>query len=410
MSAGMVALIAVLTVSPCAAESGPAKRSKMDPPGDYPHAGVGLTLPPQFQPQTLRDPLDVVRAVGPADANGDIAPIALTLSAFPVDAKVTPEAFADAMLAELKRRGEIRKLKILNKAPIKVAGLDGTAYRLSYAFRGVKTVSVWLHFVQASKAPLARICYFLSLDAPAERRAQLQPIFTALVAGVRLIPLQRPSDKTMGALGAELTYESYGFSFRPPHSWYVGHTAQRHTGVMAVDGRLLLTKTVLHLGQTDYLSGGRRGVRSSLVLGSVPRGIDVQTYARQSLRALVSPSEQASPTAEAPAKLAGVTGHQYVCRPRPLRSPDPRTPADDAPGQSAFLVIRSIVVPSQTGPARGFSLLLRCRAADANAAAAMMDRLASGFRLPTPTTRPAAEATTGRQAFPPRDESCKIPP
>ena len=371
-------------------------------PLEYPHAGIALAIPEEFSCRTLRDPLEVLRAVRPGEGR---TVLTLSLAAFPVDAKVTAEAFADAMLAELRRTRSVSDLKILGKAPLNVAGISGTARRIGYTAQAGKTVTVRAYFLRESKKPALRICYMLSVEAVGQHQAELQSIFGEVVESVRLPGLQHPSSETTGALGPMRKYEEHGFGIRLPIAWHVAAEGARHRAIAVWGGKVLLLETPAAIGQVDYLLGGRTGPRASVVVASIPEGVSPRVFAEQTVKAAASLTPGSKLLAEGPATMGGLHGHQRAVQladkdDRPLPAP----PLAD--GLKPYLVVRSVCVPEgRTGRGRGYSLLLRCLAADSKSAAALMDRLADGFELLTvaavPATQPESEGGTTQPAAEP---------
>ena len=395
-------LLAVVLLAGAAPADARAEPVEMAPPVEYPHAGIALAIPRELTPQALRDPFEVARA---ARAGGGRTVLALSVSAFPVDSKVQAGAFADAMLAELKRRPGVRKLKVRGRGPLKIAGSDAAARRISYIVGDRdRVVALWAVFVRQVEPPGVRICYFLSVEAAGEHQARIQPVFAEAAKRVRLIDLERPSAKTMGGPGLKLKDTRHGFSIRLPPAWYVLRAAGRHPAFTVWEGKVLVTETPLEMGQTDYLAGGRGGVKASVVVGNIPPGMTAAAFGDQAWRHAVQASARAARVSAGPVRVAGLQGHQGVMKlaRRPAGLADPRRKQPRA----TFVIVRALRVPPEKKGrrGRGYALLVRCRADDAEAAGAMMDRLAAGFELPgvttKPTTLPAGRPATAPSTVP----------
>jgi len=70
----------------------------------------------------------------------------------------------------------IRRLTLLKKINIPVAGTNGTARLVTYAFRGAETTAAQVFFVRDIQAPdlnisKTRICYVLSVETAADPAA-----------------------------------------------------------------------------------------------------------------------------------------------------------------------------------------------------------------------------------------------
>lgn len=390
------AWISALLVAIGGASAG-AQPVEMRAPIELGHVGVSVAIPRGFVRRPLRDPLEVLRAAKVRDGN---TVASLGLSVFPVDGKVSAAAMAGAMLAELKRRKDVRKFRVLGSAGLKIAELPAAGRRVSYTFGSVgKVQSVRATFVReippAGAAEARGLCYSLWMEAVAEQQGQLQGAFTELARSVKLVDLQRPSPRTMGVAGEWLGYDRDAFRMHVPSAWYAVRTAGQGRRVAVWRGQVLLVGAPLEMAQTDFVAGGRTGPRAAVVVGGIPEGVTAKVFARRAVGAAGYRTGETAVFSEGAAALGGVAGHQVILEVRDLPAGVDRA-GPPPEGGKTFLVSRAIcLAPTAAGDrGRAYAVVLRCRAPGRELAAAWMDRLAAGFggpwAIPRPATQPAS--------------------
>jgi hypothetical protein len=366
---------------------------------EFPHAGIALAVPQGHQMQTVSDSIDVMRA----EAFQDNQPVqAVTLSAEPV-AQVAPtaEMLADARIASQANSLTIRNLQVLNTATMKVADLDGAARLLSYTLRGEETVAATLYFVRELAQPKMRMCYILTVVAPASRKSDVLPTLGEVVKTVRLIAMRHPAELPVNQLGPAMRDPQGRCSIRLPLGWY----APPGPGGLS-------------MAQTDYLLGGPPTVSAHVVVeavdaASVQQRMDQCVEAAR--KAAADRNLQRRLLSRKNAELAGREACQIVFQQSPNTQPAsaPQTsqaaesatqPGAVATPPSVVIVQRSLCLPGAEGKkAENFSLVLVAQGAAPEASEAMMDKIAEGFQLlgPASTTAPATSSAPAGPLPPP---------
>jgi len=365
----------VLTAA-CGARAGDVAMQK---PTAYPHAGVALSLPEGFSIQLDSDPFLVVRAVR---ARGSKASQAVTLSAYPVAEKVTTDSYADAMAEQLGKSLAIRNLKILKKRPIPVAGVTGSAARMSYSYRGVDTVAARVYFIREVKNRKLRICYVLTVESTPDLEKTLLPTLSCVIKSVKWVGVQAPSELALAAPGPAVVVKGKGYSIRPPAGWFAGEAA---IGAF--------------MGQADYL----RGAQPTITMSVLTLAAGAKTTCRQICeghlkRALAEAKKRnlrAEVLSNGPAAIGALKGHQFVLR---QSQKTVSSTQEAAPEPPVVIVQRTVLAPRGGGKGvRAHSLVLICQGTDPAKARKIMDHVASSFRvLPTPgatTTTTSAPAS-----------------
>jgi hypothetical protein len=393
-------VVAVLTTVVVTAAA-TAQPSEMQQKLEFPHAGVALAVPSDFQRRRLNEPFDVLRYVLERGGNPQMA---VSLSAFPVGEGDTAEAFGEAKLAELRKHVAIRQFKLLKTARMPVAGVTGHAIRMSYTFGGIETTAAQLYFIREVADPPIRLCYLLTVEER-ERESQLLPVLGEVVRTVKFLPLRHPGELEPPELGEPLELPAMGFSVRPPVGWFAD------TSPLGAS-----------MGQVDYLLGGVTIPMVRVMVGRPGPGATAEQFVTQHLDALRETAEARNVSVEVvssgEAELADRSGWQFVARQAP-----PSTPA--SPGgrePSAVIVQRSIFAEMNgseaggdepVGPAlsgrRSYSLVCIDRGEKPERAVRILERVAEGFSLladeagnlttaTAPTSAPAASAPASRPA------------
>ena len=371
---------------------------------EFPHAGIALAIPQDHQMQTVSQPFDVMRA---AAYQNNQPSQAITLSAIPISqVALTAEMLADAMIASQGRNLAIRNLQVLNKAVMKVSDLDGAARLLSYNLRGDDAVAAMVYFVREIEQPKIRICYVLTVEAPASRKSDVLPTLGEVVKTVRLTAPQHPTALAITRFGSEISDPQGRFSIRPPLGWYASPGPAG-----------------LSMAQTDYLLGGLPTVSAHMVVTSLETIVSTE----QQMEHCVQTMQKTATERNLEGKLlsrercpfAGQDAFQVVFE-QSVKTQPASAPASAAATQttepasqsaktdlpaSVVIAQRSFCLPSVTGPkAQSYSLVLVGQGMAPEAAGAVMNKLAESFQLrqagsagtPTtasaPATSPAAPA------------------
>jgi len=361
-------LLACLATVP---QAGRAEEPRMAPTLAFPHAGLSAALPEGFEPVADGDPYLLVRAVRPAE--GGQAGLAISLSAYPVGENVTTDNYADAMAEQLAQSLAVRDLKVLKRMPLPVAGVTGSAARMSYVFRGVETLAARVYFIRESKNGKPRVCYVLTVEAAPEQEKALLPTLAAVIQTVSFAGMQDPAELVPGALGPALADPKRGYSIRVPQGWFAA-----------------LGPAGAALGQANYLRGAEPTVTLSVVTAEVPPdaapGALCEANLEQARAEAAKRKLRVELVSAGEAKLAGRDARQFVLR-QSQSAPSTQKAEPDPP---VVIAQRTCCAAAAGGGARAYSLVLICQGADAAKAAAILDAVAAGFAiLPLPETVPA---------------------
>lgn len=404
-----VCVIAAVCVSAAGAEppGGARPAVAMGEAVEFPHAGLAVAMPAGYEAQTVAQPFDIARAI--LSEKG--LPIqAVTVAAFPlVDPNVTAEQLADEMVAAQQQNLAIRNLQVLSQAPMKVADRDGAARFITYTFRGDETVAASVVFCRELADRKGRLEYVVTVEAAADRKAEVLPILGEVVRSIRLLTVVRPIDIPLKP--ADRLAEGPGglYSLRVPHGWY----AQVGEGGVSIS-------------QTDYTRDGESAVSACVLVADAPPTDTPQQHAQQCVqaatRAAAEQGMEASVIASGPAPLGAAEARQLVIEQRsPKAASGPATgPASSQPGlaeapmpatstapaaaepSNVVIVQRSIMLPAAEAgaPGRRVSLVLVCVDARPAAAVAVMDKLAEGMAIRAAASGPAATQPATAKAAP----------
>jgi len=339
-------------------------------PVTYPHAGISLAAPAEFKGVFVSDPFDVMRAVL---THRGKAVQAVSLSAYVVGQKETPDSFADAMAKAAQGDLAVRKFQTLKKTPIPIAGLTGSARLLRYTFRGEETTAARAFFIRRLKADALRICYVLTVEAAAGRHKTLLQVLDRVIKTIKLTAVQHPAALPVKLAAEQVRNDKLGFSIRPPLGWYV------QAGDVG-----------LSMGRIDYLAGGTSSPAVTIAAANVAPGSTARGCADKALRpyraAAAQPalSVQVISHSKCPAKMGGLEAWQFVIRvTRKSRATTRPSGAKTPPGEMTQLeALRVICTPGDKNtPPRSYAVILVCSTADAKTVAGIMDSVAGGFEL-----------------------------
>ena len=344
---------------------------------DFAHAGISVVLPAGFELQTLSERFDILRAV---KTEKDRRILTVSVSAYPVTEKDTADSCADGAMHDLEAAVAIKDMKLLSKSPTTIAGATGTARLLSYSFRGSATIAGQVYFIREVKKGKVRICYLLTVEAVAEQQNAMLQVFRDLMKGVKLTAVQHSSSLAVEDLGGAVEIIPLAFSIRVPEVW---HWGQAPLGVQ--------------LARTDYLRGGIPNPVVDVIAADVPADANARDFARRCIqdytKAAAAKNAAAKVLSEGPARLDGVEGYQFVFQETPSKPAPAIGEAEADPPE--LKVQRMICVPGgKDGRGRTDALILTVLGSDAKSAEAMMDKIASGFKVLQATTGPATGPAT----------------
>ena len=385
---------------------------------EFPHAGVVLSVPGGFKLQSPAGAFDVMQAVR---KQGGRAVQGVTLSAFPVAAGVTAEKFADGVLKDLQGNIAFRRVKLLKKTPMTVAGIPGAGRKIRYSLRGQETVAARAYFIRELAASRVWICYVLTVEAVAGKDADLLQVLGETIKTVALISLRHPAAMPVERLGRAVKDYRRGYSVRPPLGWYSA-----------------VTLVGVEMGRIDYLLGGMLMPAAQMVVAKVPPALTAEACAKDALQLAVEAATENGmvPTviSQGPAKLGLTDGYQFVlrqaARAAPATAPADKPAAPEAPLAPPVLIVQRTICASPpprpapstrpTQPASrpaarpagrfSYSLVLITQGVKPAAAVAMVEKIAPGFELFPPDEPPpaTAPATRPEPATQPAPDSCFV--
>lgn len=414
------AAIAACAAAACAQSPGRAAKPR---PLEYPHAGIALAVPRGFAPCPAAGAYDIMRAVR---KQNERAVQGVTLSAYCVAEKVTADLVADDMLQRLKDDLAFRRVRLLKKTPMTVAGIRAAGRKIRYTLRGEETIAARVYFIRALPGTRVRICYVLTVEAVAEKDGDLLRVLGETIKTVTLTSPRHPAAIPVERLGEPVKDYKRGYGVRPPAGWFA-----------------TVTPLGVRMGQVDYLLGGQLMPTVDVMVGAVPPARTAEACAKEAMQLAIGAAVESGLTAtvlsQGPAKLGVVAGYQFVLRqavrPKPAMAPaDKNAQAQPpVPPVPVLIVQRTICArpparprpasrpghPGAPGPATqpttkptrrfSYSLVLITQGVKPAAAAAMMDKIAPGFELfcpdeplPAPATAPAATTRPAGTHHPPR--------
>lgn len=380
-----VAIAIVLILSAATVGAAPGEPPQMCEPVTFAHAGVSFSVPKGFAFAGTGGASDVATAIL-AIKDKPVQTVSLTARLF--TGSPTAEAFAGAALKDMRtNRLAVRHLKVLKKTPITVGGVAGVGRRISYTFRGKKSVAAMACFVRPLKGMDLTLCYMLTVETLPAHEARLLPVLDSVIKTVKLVPPAHPTSLPVETLAEPVASDDGDYTLRRPHGWYV-----------------VPNQGTVMVAQCDFLQQSFSSVRAwvaalplrpgttaeQYVDGCITKGAHVAGKSPDYVRKLVS---------RRAAKLAGRKAQQFTV----MLSPKPKPAASSAPATSApavrqpeprsqILVQRVICVPGRRPDKDlSYSLFLFHYSTDVQAAKAMIDKIAEGFSLAAPAaTKPKA--------------------
>jgi len=348
----------------------------LDRPVRLAFAGVTIAMPKGFDFQTSSNSTMVIRAV---KTEKDKPVMAVTLSAWPAAPKTTLATFIRAVQPKTLA---LKKFKIVKTIPLKVAGLPAEAWMVSYTYEGVDTTAMRVYFLRDLKRSELKIGYALIVEANPKRGAETLAVLRAVLKTFELSPLVRPKDERIVLAPEPIVSRKHLYSIRPPMWWKIGVTQDRST---------------IHLTQMDYVVGNTRMPYVGLFVQSETASAkDSVTRAKDKfVRILKSKGVPCESLLEGPARMGGLDGYEFYVR--------HKVAGQDGKKIQAVFAQRTVCANG-----RSYMLLALCETDQADPAAAVINALASGFKLLGAATAPAAAPATG-PATAPTTRPAKVP-
>jgi len=345
----------------------------------FPHAGIELSLPSEFERKVLVEPPDVVRAIASRPENSVIA---VTLAAMPFkDPEVTAEKLAEVILEQQKKNLAVRRLEVLKSTTMPLAGQIAQARLLSYLFRGNEMVAARVFFIRPAESSDYQLAFCLTVETGSSHKNELLPILGAIVKTIGFLPIRHPADMPAGDLGPAINDARQGVSLQVPNDWYMMDT---NAGLMAA--------------HSDFLLGGSPTRQIRVVVRPLEQDQTVESFINQCIQLATDPSQAKQYVSEilsrGPGKLGSMEGYQFLVR--QVRSPSTEADSTQAPQQadkpSLLIIQRSALTPQ----GQIISLILLQHNGDTQAALDLMEVVAKTVELQK--APPQAEESAGGES------------
>ncbi|MBN1942868.1 MAG: hypothetical protein JW849_06195 [Phycisphaerae bacterium] len=293
--------MAILQAVPAEAQLSPDPMMKMQKAVAYPHAGITLAIPTGFTiSQQLWGEFQVMVAMR---TEGKQAMQSISLAAYPVDEKTSPEQLLEKLRRPLTESLSVCRLKVVKTVPVPVVGLQGQAVHMTYTFRGIKTVALSACFIRdispaGETSPAGkRLAYVLTLEVARDYRSTLLKTFEAIVRTTMLTPVVRPIDAPIDFEGAYLRNFPQGYAIRLPVGWVGG---QNDLGVF--------------MEQADFTLGGQACPAVQIVSSQVDSSLTAEACGEKAVEYMRKQGATVEILSQGAAKLAGRDGFQIVLR------------------------------------------------------------------------------------------------
>ncbi len=331
---------------------------------EFPHVGLALSLPKDFQLMVLGEPYSVMNAV---IVKNEKPVQAITLTAYPVSEKSTVEMIEKALMEQMSKNLAIRHLKVLKETPMSVAGLGGKAVLANYTFRGNETTAARVYFIRQGENPAFRVCYVLTVECPVENKSALLPALDKVIKSLLLTDIKHPSSfKIRQFAPIMFPHYKHGFAIGVPYGWFC-----------------TLSASGASLGQNDYLVGGIAIPSVNVIVQPTIREATSEDYALQCLERAIKNSAddkiQSEVLAQGPTVLSGVEAYQFVIRKTAVPTTQPSS-EDSETNDPPVIMVQRIVCPQGPQTAgKSYSILLMTMGDEPAGAIEMMNKISERF-------------------------------
>jgi hypothetical protein len=341
-------------------------------------AGMALAVPEGFVAQPLTGRFEVLRSTAVEDGKPVIA---VTLSAFPVDEKVTADDFADARFAELKNDLVVRYPILLKRTPMPVAGVNGAARLLTYTYRGIDTVAAQVVFLRTSKPGETRICYAITVESAPTHQQRMLQVLGAVTKSASPTAMRHPD---LAAAARRPTRSvpnpALGAAIRCPDTW--------NTAVSAIG---------TESWQADFILGGEPVPSVRLFVTTPPAGASSSEacsnrYLAMARLAAKEHKQTCQVISEGAAAMGKLAAHEFVIK----QGPSATTAPSAGPAEPAIVILQRTALASEADGSdpRAYVLVLTAREPDLTSASQLMAAAATSFERFAPTTQAGTQPTT----------------
>jgi hypothetical protein len=353
---------------------------------DYPAAGLRLSLPVGFRHQALVDAYQIAAA---ARSEGMHTALGVSISAFPVRAGTQPEQIVRNFLDELDGNIAIRRLEVQPSTAPPLAGQQAAARRMTYKFRGVRTVGMVVCFVRTFEpgqkpVPPGPVAYLFTFEVLEKYAGSLDDLVAKVCQDTKLIDVQSPTALKVDGTGPHIRDFDRGYAIRQPAGW------------AAEFNDLGVT-----MGRMNYLLGDVISPNLQVTATEIPATEDSRHAGERTIAFEREQGWEIEVLSEGESKLAGREAWQFVLRKKMGASTtqpadEPENQADDGTaethsidaaalaGTSSVEVRRLICIPAgedKPDRKRHFAIILTGHDCSSERVIEMMDTLAAGFAL-----------------------------
>ncbi|HDZ19725.1 hypothetical protein LCGC14_0015700 [marine sediment metagenome] len=338
------------------ADEGP----KLQAPIDLAWAGIRLAMPEGFTADRLGEINRVLLATGGKE--GEFRP-KLALSVYPIGKDVDVKGLMDSVTDHLNGKLGVEDVKIVDEATVKV--LDDKAFvrALTCTYLGQQVALARVCFIRDVPSPSGapagtkgrRLAYVLGAGVSDRQADQLIPMLAAVARSLAYTDIRRPVDLPVATDGHLIKDPLWGYSMRQPNGW-VG--SFRESG--------------FDMGQFDLLLGGTVTPRVEIIVATIPETHTPKSFGERAIQLQIDKGNDIKILSQGPATLGGQKGHQFVMQ---------KQTKEGEHVETSIEIGRVICVPAGDGTQRMYALVVRTRRCPEAKAVALMDQMASGFKL-----------------------------
>ena len=328
----------------------------------YPHAGISISLPTSFRTQVLSTDFEIVRGMG---FQGQSVTECITLSAFPVDLKETPESFSEMLGENLEKDIAVRKLKTIDKSTRNIAGLEFCVRKVSYRYRGSDIAALGGVFIRKSDDAKAtsQIAYVLTVEIDKKQEHLMDGLFDTVAGSVKLVDIVRPVNLDVKKGSGFISDSEGSYGLRIPDGW----TGQNNQlGVFA--------------GVVDYGLDGSYSPAVQIVSVELSGELSAEQHGEAALKKEKEQGRLVEILERGSVDVAGLKGFQFVLQ---RKANIPETRPANSPVPPPVVEVRRLLNAGTDKPdvTRHYAIILTVINCNPSRAIEIMDGVMAGFSL-----------------------------
>jgi len=356
--------------------------------GSFPLAGIQIALPGEFLRQQPNGQFELLRAIA---KEGRYPMKSITLSAYMLNEEATLQEFAESMMNNLRGNLALRRLRLLKRTPMRVAGRGGLAQTYSYTYRGEGFTTASVIFDRKLEPKGQRICYVLSVESEDDQISTLLPLLGRLVPSVKFTPEPPVGEISIGTLGPVTPDYRLGYALQLPSEWFL---ELRGSGLLG--------------GLTDYFRGGDVMPRVQVIVQEA----DIISNAESVGESLMIKARRIAETNkinseiayQGPATMAGEKAYDYVMLQHPpaVKTQPSEGAMQNFQGGPTEIVHASMMIGQRTccvvgpdGRKRSYTLVIAYPGENIESIRKVMDKVAGSFQA-----MKAPEGSSGAESRP----------